>query len=174
MKLADVENRSAIVSLGRNAVVFPADSQVESQGWGNLPLILEIGHVESAPKLVAAPWGGKRNPVQRSVREARFKATRVVSERQVVVGGLALVEPNPANLHAGLEGMSAMRPNQVVHNSECGSNLDVGVVVIEGDEGVGAYGIGKNARLWVDKWRPIDIDLGLVEEIRPECVLQRQ
>src|SRR5260370_37445181 len=70
--------------------------------------------------------------------------------------------------------MSAMVPNQVVDHSVGGSNLDVCVVVVERDKGVGAHRIGKDTRLWVVEWRSIDIALGLVEEIRLECVLQRQ
>ncbi len=103
MKFVDVENRSAIIGLMRDPVVFPAESQVESEVGSNLPLILEIRHVESAAILVAAPWGGKGNSEKLSVHESRFIAARTVGERKVIVGSLALVQPDPPNLHARLE-----------------------------------------------------------------------
>src|ERR1017187_1139278 len=165
MKLGVVEYSSAIVGLGRHPVVFPAESQVEGERRSNFPLVLEIGHVEGAPVLVAAPWGGEGNAVKRSGGQGRFKITGILSERKVVVGSLALVQPNPTNLHAGLECVSTMRPDQVIDDPVSGSNLNVGIVVVEPDEGVGAYRIGESARLRIMKWGSIDVDLGFIEEI---------
>ena len=97
-----------------------------------------------------------------------------LAKLRTVVGSLPLIEPDSADLHAGLEGVTAVSPDQVINQSVRGSNLDVGRVVVKSHEIIRAYREGKRARLRIVKGRAIDIELRFVEEIRREGVLERQ
>ena len=78
MKLVDVENRGAIVGLVRHSVVFPAQPEIQSEIRSDLPLILEIRHIERAPIFMAAPGSGKGNLVKGSVHEACVSGAAVI------------------------------------------------------------------------------------------------
>ena len=107
---------------------------------------------------------------------ARFALTMspFTCEGEDVVRGLTLVQPNAANLHARLEGMSAMRPSQVVNQAKCRAHFDVGSIVVQADERVaGVDRKRQRAGLWIVIRRAIDIKLGFIEELRRESVLQR-
>ena len=67
MKFGDIEDRGAIVSLVRYAIVFPAYSEVQSQGGIDFPFVLEIGHVECAAQLMATP-GSKCRKFRKDLR----------------------------------------------------------------------------------------------------------
>ena len=152
MKLIEIENRRCVIGLVRHTIIIPTQSRADREIWSNFPLILKIRHVEHTPQLVAAPWGSKGDPVKRGIREGRFIRSRIVSERKDVVSGLALVQANPPNLHAHLEGVPAVGPGKVIDHSERRSDLDVGIVVVESDEGVRVHRIGKRARLGIVWW----------------------
>src|ERR1700687_3597755 len=55
MKRVEIEDRGTIVRLVRHSVIFPAQPQVQREIRSHLPFVLKIGHVEGAPKFMAAP-----------------------------------------------------------------------------------------------------------------------
>src|SRR5580692_3390640 len=59
VKLIEVKDGRPIRSLIRHTVVFPAKSRGYREGGRDLPFILEVRHVESAPETVAAPGRDK-------------------------------------------------------------------------------------------------------------------
>src|SRR5580700_9247256 len=118
---------------------------------------------------MAAPGSDVVDVGQRSLRQRV-----VITKGQVVIRSLALIQAHAAVLHAGLEGVPTARPDQVVNQAISSPNLDVGAVVVESYEVVGAHRIRESTRLRIVKGRAINVELHLVEESWTEGVLQRQ
>jgi hypothetical protein len=125
----------------------------------NLPLILKIGQIESTSIFMAAPRSGKANPVESGVFEARVRIAKI----QDVVGGLALIEPNPANFHSCLEGMATASPGKVIDDPVGRAHLVVRVDVVDRGPIGGLNGVVQGASLRIDKWGPVHEDLGLIQ-----------
>src|ERR1700751_298110 len=111
------------------SVVFPAHSCRKGQGRGCFPFILEIGDVKRTSKAMAAPGSNEADIGKRGRRHISF-----AGKAEDVIGGLSLIEPHSPDLHAGLEGVTSMGPDDVVDQAVRGSNLDVRRIVIQADE----------------------------------------
>ena len=70
--------------------------------------------------------------------------------------------------------MAASHNGQVVNSTISGTDLIVGIVVIETFKVVRVNGKGKHADLGIVKRRSIDAELHLIENVGREGVLQRQ
>src|SRR5579864_7665100 len=151
-----------------NSVVLPAHSCGKSERRGCFPLILEIGHIERASKAMAAPRRDEAN-----VRERGRRHVILTGKTECVIRGLSLIEPNSPDLHACLEGVTAMGPDHVVDHSVRGANLNIRRIVIEANEITCTYRKGERARLGIVKRRAIHVELRLVEKTRGERVLER-
>src|SRR5579863_7529941 len=108
MKFADIEHRGSVVGLVRHAVILPANHKVRSESRGHLPFILEIGHIERTAELMATPGIGIGDSVEVRVLESRVCGAAVVRKRKGIASGQPLIKPNPANLQACLECISAV------------------------------------------------------------------
>lgn len=168
MELVEIENGGAIVGLVRNPVVLPPEPEIDREIGGNFPLILKVGQIERTPKFVAAPGGGEGNSIKAGVYEARVRIAKI----EVVVGGLTLIQPNSANLHSGLKGVTTANPGKVVDHTESCAHLMVRVDVVDCDPATGVYGIIQRACLGIDEWGPVDKDFGLIEHPGREGLLQ--
>ena len=126
MELIQIEDRRAVVRNVSDAEVIPSYSQACSESRSHFPFVLEVGHVESAAILVAAPRCNKRNVSERCRNQAG-----VIAKVQSVVRRLTLVETNAANLHTGLKRVTASSPSKIVNESESRSDLDVGCIVVD-------------------------------------------
>jgi hypothetical protein len=102
MKLVDIEDGSAIVGLVSHPVVLPTQSASQGKVWGYLPLILNVRQIKGAPILAAAPGGGELDLVEEGGGEGGVGRTGAILKVEVVIGGFALIQPNPANLDTGL------------------------------------------------------------------------
>ena len=152
MKLILVEHRGPIGRLVSNAVIFPAKSCRQRERRGDLPFVLEVGHVKRAPQPVTAPWSDEGD-----IREGGGCHVSFICEAENVVLGLPLIERASANLQPRLDGRVLIDPSVVR------ANLDVGMIIFKTDKVGCAYRKWKRAGLRVVKGRAIDINLGFVE-----------
>src|SRR5579859_3107410 len=95
----------------------------------------------------------------------------LAGKAESVVRSLPLIKPNAADLHAGLEGVTPMGPDDIVDQAIGGSDLDVRRIVVEANETARTHCERKCARLRIVEGRAVDIELRFVEEIRRERVL---
>src|SRR5579871_148752 len=169
MELGKIEYSRAIGRLVCNTVIIPAQPGRQCQRRSYLPFILEVGHVEVAAQAMAAPG---RDVVD--VGERSLGQRVVVTERQIVIRGLSLVQPDATIFHPQLESMFPSCPDQVIDQAVGGTDLDVGTVIVEAYEIISAHRIRQSAGLRVMEGRAIDIELHFIEESWTEGVLQRQ
>src|ERR1700674_2642278 len=106
-----------------HSIIFPAQSCVDSQIWRDLPLVLEIRHVECAAVLMAAPRRGEGEAVKLAVYKAAVRAAGGILKRNRVTRCQPLIQTDPANLHSRLERVSAVHPSEVVDNPVSGSDF---------------------------------------------------
>ena len=130
MKLGDIEDRGAIVCLVRYAVVFPAYSEVQSQGGSDFPLVLEIGHVECAPQLMTTPGRSVGNSVKIPALKTRIKRARSVGEVKRITRCQTLIQSNSANFHARLERVAPVHESEVVDDAVSGTHLVIRLIVV--------------------------------------------
>ena len=142
MKCVQIEDCGAVVGLVRNPVVLPPKPEIQSQSWCDLPLILKIGHVESAPQLVTAPRIGVGDSVERSIYKTRIGCTAVIFERKSVACGQTLIQPNAANLDPSLECVTSMNPSQIVDNTVCRADFVIRLGVVDRGPVISLDGIG--------------------------------
>src|SRR5258708_11121145 len=147
-----------------HAVVFPTQTRSEGKSGCDLPFILEIRHVEVATQAMAAPRSNEANFIQRRSDHVGF-----APEAQGVIRRLALIKPYAPVLHAHLEGVPSVSPNQIVNQTVSRPYLDVRSIVVQTDEGsICIHSKWKRARLRIVVGRAVDIELCFVEKIGGE------
>src|SRR6266478_2508587 len=138
VELVEVKHRGAVGRFAGDAVIVPAKARVDRESGGYFPFVLEVRHVETTAKPVAAP---RCNEVQS--RQLRPYEAIVSAEIEVVIRGLSLIEANPADLNTHFEGVRAVGPSEVVDHTVGGANFNVGRLVGNTREIVGVYGEGQ-------------------------------
>src|SRR5262249_39440705 len=106
MEFVLVEHRGTVGRFMSHPVVLPTESGAKSERRRDLPFVLEVGHVKSTAQPVATPGRNELDAGKRGTYQSR-----IVAKGQRVVCGLSLIEPDAANLHAGLEIVAAMSPS---------------------------------------------------------------
>ena len=76
-----------------------------------------------AAELVATPGIGIGDSVKVRIYKACVRSAAVVRKGKSVTGSQTLIEPNPANLHARLERITAAHEGEVVDNAESGTDF---------------------------------------------------
>src|ERR1700733_3947423 len=166
MKLGDIEDRGAIVSLVRHAIVFPAYSEVQSQGGIDFPFVLEIGHVECAPQLMATPGRSVGNSVKVPALKTRIKRAGAVGKAKRITRCQTLIQSNSANFHSRLERVAPVHKCEVVDDAVSGAHLVIRLIVVNPYTIFGLHRIGQGWDLGVDKWGAVYINLPLIHQPR--------
>jgi hypothetical protein len=68
--------------------------------------------------------------------------------------------------------MSTARPRQIVDDTISRADLVISIVIIEGGPAVRIYGIGQYARLRIDERRTVDENLGFIQQVSREKMLE--
>lgn len=172
VELIEIEDGSPVIGLARDTVIFPTETKVEGQVWIDLPFVLKIGKVKCAAILVTAPRRVVGELTKLSVDEISVGGTGTIGEVDGVVCSFALVEANPADFHAGFEGVSAMDPGQIVDDAVGGADFVIRIVVVEGSPVIETDGKREDAGLRIDKRSAIDENFGLVKDTGSKSVLK--
>src|SRR5579863_1817575 len=118
---------------------------------------------------MAAPGSDEADP-----GKSRCRHVVGIAKTQNVIGSLTLIQPDAADFHTRLEGVTSVGPYQVFDNPVRRADFDIGCVVVEPYEIACADRKRECACLWIVKWCTIHIKLRFVEEIWSEGVLERE
>jgi len=123
---------------------------------------------------VTAPRGSVVDFVKLSRDKARIRTAGIVRKIEVIIGGFALIQSNPANFHSHLKSMATPGPRQVVDDTVGGAYFVIGVDIVDGDPVVDVDGVVQWACLGIDEGSPVDKNFGIIHNSWRESLLQGQ